>query len=367
LKTIATLCSGGEGVGVGAQDAGIHHLWGIEYDDSIAQVARNNGFNVVTADVTTIDPSQFERPDGMHASPPCPHFSLANSQARESIEDIAIAKAIVRFIETLAPRVFTLENVWGYRKSESWRLVINALNRLGYWTDVQHLNAADFGVPQIRKRMIVRSVLDGWYPPLPRPEPWRGWYSVIEDLIPGLPDSQFAPWQIARLPESLLKAVFNDARPWRGVRRDDEPAHTVTCCNGGGTFSRAFLVSGGNSNNLTIRDADEPANTVVSTSGEKGTYPRAFVLNRANTNGVNGNQLTVREQNEQMFTVTAQYVKNHIRAALHGRVVRMTPRCLARFQSFPNSYILPEIASLAVTVIGNAVPSLMYQRIIEQL
>ena len=48
-----------------------------------------------------------------------------------------------------------------------------------------------------------------------------------------------------------------------------------------------------------------------------------------------------------------------------GRVVRMTPRCLARFQSFPDEYELPS-QGLAGKVIGMAVPPLMCQRIVER-
>jgi DNA (cytosine-5)-methyltransferase 1 len=59
-------------------------------------------------------------------------------------------------------------------------------------------------------------------------------------------------------------------------------------------------------------------------------------------------------------------VGNQPRAWLSfGHVVKMTPRALARFQSFPDWYILPDKASLACTVIGNAVPPLLYQRVIE--
>jgi site-specific DNA-cytosine methylase len=46
-----------------------------------------------------------------------------------------------------------------------------------------------------------------------------------------------------------------------------------------------------------------------------------------------------------------------------GRVVRMTPRALARFQAFPDTYALPDGAALACRVIGNAVPPLLMQRI----
>ena len=51
MKTFATMFSGGELFGIGAEQAGYKHLWGIEYDDKIASVARLNGFNVMTGDV----------------------------------------------------------------------------------------------------------------------------------------------------------------------------------------------------------------------------------------------------------------------------------------------------------------------------
>jgi len=43
----------------------------------------------------------------------------------------------------------------------------------------------------------------------------------------------------------------------------------------------------------------------------------------------------------------------------------MSPRCLARFQSVPDDYVLPENDTLAVRVIGNMVPPLMMQRLLE--
>lgn len=52
---------------------------------------------------------------------------------------------------------------------------------------------------------------------------------------------------------------------------------------------------------------------------------------------------------------------------INGRVVSMTPRALARFQSFPDWYELPTKKALACYGIGNAVPPLMMQRIYEQL
>lgn len=81
MTTFATLFSGGELVGVGMRNAGLVHRWGIELDDAIANVARLNGFNVLTADILDIDPAGLEPVDALHASPPCTRASNANQGA----------------------------------------------------------------------------------------------------------------------------------------------------------------------------------------------------------------------------------------------------------------------------------------------
>ena len=81
MTTIGTLFSGGEGVGVGAKQAGLDHLWGVEYDDAIAQVARNNGFNTITGNVMdTALMMTLPRTDVRHASPVCKNASKAKAK-----------------------------------------------------------------------------------------------------------------------------------------------------------------------------------------------------------------------------------------------------------------------------------------------
>src|SRR3989304_5632384 len=118
-----------------------------------------------------------------------------------------------RFIETVQPTIFTLENVWGYRKFVAFEHIIACLRRNGYEYSYWHLNSADYGVPQTRKRLILVARLDGiphkpeaTHAKNPSSSPvglkrWVGWYEAIEDLIPTLPESHFAEWQLRRLPE----------------------------------------------------------------------------------------------------------------------------------------------------------------------
>lgn len=387
------LFGGFGGVEIGMFQAGITPVWSIEKNLGASTVAEMNfDHKVICADILDVDPHTLESVDILHASPPCPRFSLANATGRgETEEDIALARKTAQFAKILRPKIFTLENVWLYRKSESWRVIRDSLYEAGYWLDVAHINCADYGVPQTRKRMIVRAVLGGFVPYLPRVAQWRGWYEAIKDLIPGLPDSQFAPWQLARLPDELKSfVVANGCYEDLVIREVGEPIFTVTG-NSNQTGVRAFLVMTGNTNKLEsdcvpgrgILYPDRPANTVTTYSN--GQTPRAFIQTRSIEqcphrafivgqnygNGNDGNaprKLNIREAEQPIFTIETNSNRLKTRAWLScGRVVSMTVRALARFQSFPDSYSLPDSNKLACYGIGNAVPPLAYQKIIGGL
>ena len=68
--------------------------------------------------------------------------------------------------------------------------------------------------------------------------------------------------------------------------------------------------------------------------------------------------------NEYDSAIAAMYAEN---IGDRVRVVKMTPRALARFQSFPDWYKLPEKISLACKIIGNACPPLMYEVVARSL
>jgi site-specific DNA-cytosine methylase len=84
--------------------------------------------------------------------------------------------------------------------------------------------------------------------------------------------------------------------------------------------------------------------------------------------GDNGRHLRIDEWEQDAPTLTATQDKHPFRAVLERcRVVSMTPRCLARFQTLPDWYKLPTSKKLAGTIIGNGVPVLLIQRCLESL
>lgn len=339
--TFATLFSGGELAGVGIRAAGYEHVWGIDNNQEVVEVAQTNGFTVGWGDILGVDPRKKKKVYALHASPPCTNASIASQRVKGSKEtalDIALGEKVSEFIQVLKPHIFTLENVWLYRNFKAFNGICKTLSEMGYTWMACQLNAADFGVPQTRRRLILRAVRSSkLLSPLPAPVPWVGWYSAIEDLIPDLPASEFAPWQMARLPEDIRQSVLVDgqnAHVNTGVptlRFEDQPAFTVSA-GGRRAHTRALLLPGSGNTNFRdakpgggVRYADEPAHVV--SSGGGGRLSRAWLE--------------------------------------EGRVVLMTPRALARFQSVPDSYWLPDKRDLARRIVGNGVPSLLMQRIYE--
>jgi DNA (cytosine-5)-methyltransferase 1 len=276
-----SLFSGGGGADIGAAMAQFQPIWGIELDPDIASVfAANLGHQPIVKSVAEVNPNSLDRPDVLWA-PPCQEWSVARSKSLPKRVDADIGYAIIPFLKTLQPKTFILENVEAYRKARVFHAIVNVLHQLGYWTTWSVLNAADWGVPQTRRRLILRAVKDGFVPPLQPVQKWCGWYEAIADLIPTLPESQFAPWQLERMPSLARTSLVDGRNTIRDctVRADGEPSPCVTAhwlhrpC----VIPRAFIVDCQNNGtvqengnrSLTIRQSNEPSFTITASAGKK--------------------------------------------------------------------------------------------------
>lgn len=304
--TYASICSGGELAGVGARLAGLEDVWGVEIERRIADIAMLNGFAVLNTNVLNVDPSVLESPFLLHASLPCPNFSPAkNAGAVESSVDMLLARKCAEFLRVMRPPAFALENVCQYVNSQSFKIVTDALTELGYGWCHDCLDAADFGVPQSRKRLIMRALRDGDPPELKSTLPRRGWFEAIEDLFHTMPEDTIPPYQFMRLPLELQAQLL---------------AKNVTT---------PVLLWGwrGGSANAEVRWPHQPSKTVTA---------KTQVMSAA-------------------------------RVCMGDRVMQLTPRALARLQSVPDSYQLSGVAIWDVAVVGNGCPSLLMKQVYETL
>lgn len=108
--------------------------------------------------------------DLLAGGPPCPPFSKSRfyrTDKPRALEDAVGEETINAYLTVLAavrPRAFILENVAGlaYKVHESaLELILDTAESLGYAISKEVINAADYGVPQMRERFFVVGMLDG--------------------------------------------------------------------------------------------------------------------------------------------------------------------------------------------------------------
>jgi len=132
---------------------------------------------------------------------------------------------------------------------------------------------------------------------------------------------------------------------------------------------KALLIESKNANQQYgdgLHFEDEPSTTVI-TDSKPSHQPKAFLVD-GQLNGF-GTSITTVNGETRYFTVKAS-MANQVKPKAwleQGRVVRMTSRALARFQTIPDWYELPEKNVLACKVIGNGVPCKLAQVVIESL
>jgi len=159
--TLSTLelCAGAGGEALGLELAGIEHAGLIEIDKHACNTLRLNRpkWNVLEQDLFKFTAaSAFKGVDLVSGGLPCPPFSKAGKQLGH-LDERNLFPVAIDIIDQLRPRAVMIENVRGildavfddYRKQ-----IKRQLKKLGYEVDWQPLNASDFGVPQLRPRVV---------------------------------------------------------------------------------------------------------------------------------------------------------------------------------------------------------------------
>jgi DNA (cytosine-5)-methyltransferase 1 len=170
LRALDLFCGAG-GSSRGATMAGVEiaaavDVWGLAeetYTDNFPGAAfyRNK--------CEELAPSSIKRKtnkiDILLASPECTSHTCAKGASPRSEKSRSTAFEVVRFAKTFRPRWIIVENVVHMRSWRRFRTWLKAIQELGYHTRVQILNAADFGVPQSRKRLFLIADMK-WVPPI---------------------------------------------------------------------------------------------------------------------------------------------------------------------------------------------------------
>jgi DNA (cytosine-5)-methyltransferase 1 len=162
------LFSGCGGLSLGLRAAGFTVVAAVEVDRKAQETYRLNHPNVrlYTQDIRQLDPAKVLRGarlkpgelDLLAGCPPCQGFSrLRTKNQRTSVRDERnnLVADFFRFVEIMKPKMVMLENVPALAKDARFLKMRRALHALGYETTVHVLDAADYAVPQRRKRLMM--------------------------------------------------------------------------------------------------------------------------------------------------------------------------------------------------------------------
>lgn len=159
---IVSLFSGAGGLDLGFIKAGHDIVWANDlYEDAVNTYRKNIGDHIVLADIQEIDAKDIPDCDIVIGGFPCQGFSVANWKRHMDDERNVLYKQLVRVIKGKKPKFFLAENVKGLTNMEHgevFKLVLEDFSSLGYKVKWKVLNAADYGVPQTRQRVIITGV-----------------------------------------------------------------------------------------------------------------------------------------------------------------------------------------------------------------
>lgn len=158
MFTSVEICAGAGGQALGLEMAGFQHLALIEIEELYCSTLKLNrpNWNVINKDVHFFNGYDYRNIDLLAGGVPCPPFSVAGKQLGSNDERDLFPEAI-RLTEEIRPKVVMLENVRGILDSifDEYRIKIkDELESLGYKVGWKLLNASDFGVPQLRPRVV---------------------------------------------------------------------------------------------------------------------------------------------------------------------------------------------------------------------
>lgn len=192
MLTSIEICAGAGGQALGLEMAGFSHVALVEYESDYCETLKRNrpNWNVICEDVKNFSGIQYAgKIDLFAGGVPCPPFSVAGKQLGEADERDLFPEAL-RLIEEINPRAVMLENVRGFldpQFSDYRGYILSKIDALGYNTQIKLLNASDYGVPQLRPRVVIvgirKEIKARFTYPLEKPELTKTVGDTLADLI----------------------------------------------------------------------------------------------------------------------------------------------------------------------------------------
>lgn len=204
------LFSGAGGLHIGFENAGFEIKLCIDNDNLVEKTHKRNFPNIpmINRDIRKIKSTEIQSyldgngVDVVIGGPPCQGFSTIGHRVSSNPEKRAahdprneLVLVYANLINALKPKFIVMENVKGILTMDGGKYLQNVLDKLrkaGYNADYKLVNMADYGVPQIRERVIILGNRLGLPVEFPKPDhsdnpkdkllPWEACGKVLTDL-----------------------------------------------------------------------------------------------------------------------------------------------------------------------------------------
>lgn len=342
--TLIDLFSGAGGFTRGFVDTGrFIPVLANDIDQSCAATYnRNFGHHCATRDIRELleDAAiEFPKADVVIGGPPCQGFSLLNKQ-RIGDPRRGLWSTFMDVVERVEPKAWVMENVPELLSSLEFVEISRRAKRLGYELVSAILNAADYGVPQRRKRAIVFASRVGT-PRLPEPE-FRDPALPVENRQASRRSWKTVRSAIGRLPSPVgTELRIDKVKPPMDLHFGRKPTRMSL-------MRYRCVPEGGNRWDLERRRRD--------------LTPRCWIKKKSGGTDLFGRLWWDRPA----FTIRTEFFKPEKGRYLHPKEHRpITHREAARLQTFPDDFRFTGSKTEIAIQIGNAVPCLLARRIAE--
>lgn len=318
--TYIDLFSGAGGFSLGFDAKGFQNIFSVDIEPSFCETYGYNfpRHNLIQKDICDLTNEElkylkeYDDLDVVIGGPPCQGFSIAGNIGRKFIEDPRnkLFKEFVRVVKVVKPNFFVMENVarlYNHNKGATRKEIISDFENLGYKVECKILNSADYGVPQIRKRVI-----------------FIGSKNNQKILFPKKQVSNYI----------TVKEALNPYPELESGEESSIPNHIAMSHSEQMLHKMSFISDGGNRNEIPVQ--------IRPKSGDVRKYIRYA-------------------SDKPSVTVTGD-----MRKIFHYEQNRaLTVRELARLQSFPDDFVFKGTKISQQQQVGNSVPPKMAEAIAD--
>lgn len=312
------LFSGAGGFSLGFDNKGFQNVFSVDIEPSFCETYNHNfpSHNLIQKDICDVKDAElkylkeYDEIDVVIGGPPCQGFSIAGNIGRKFIDDPRnkLFKEFVRVVKVVEPTYFVMENVarlYNHNKGNTRREIINDFENLGYKVECKILNSADYGVPQVRKRVIFIGTKNSQKILFPKKEVDK--YVTVKEALSSYPKLESG--QESKIPNHIA------------MSHSEQMLHKMS-----------FVSDGG--------DRNEIPEQIRPKSGDVRKYIKY-------------------SSNKPSVTVTGD-----MRKIFHYEQNRaLTVRELAKLQSFPDDFVFKGTKISQQQQVGNSVPPKMAEAI----